>query len=168
MSTFRKLLIEQLSDIHDAEKQITGALPKLVEAAGDAKLKEAFSDHLAETRGQIERLEQVFANLGEAPSGKTCKAMKGLLEEGEEAIEKNGTGPVKDALLIAGAQRVEHYEIAAYGTVIAWAKELDLGEVADLLDESLDEESNADEALTDIAEGGLLTAGLNEEAHAGH
>lgn len=165
MSTFRALFVEQLGDIHSAETQITDALPKLVDAASDEKLKDAFSHHLQETRDQIERLEQVFTELGERPSGKTCKGMKGLLEEGEEALHK-AAGPQKDALLIAGAQRVEHYEIAAYGTVIAWARELDLDDVADLLDESLDEESAADEKLSDLAEGGLLKSGLNEEAMA--
>ena len=167
MSTFKELLVEQLSDIYDAEMQITDALPKLVSAASDEDLKEAFSHHLAETRRQIERLEQVFAELEASPSGKRCKAMQGLLEEGEEAIQKSVTGNLKDALLIAGAQRVEHYEISAYGTAIAWAKQLDLDDVADLLDESLDEESDADEKLTSIAEGGLLEAGVNEEAVAG-
>jgi ferritin-like metal-binding protein YciE len=164
MTTFRELLVEQLSDIHNAETQITQALPKLVAAASDQDLKEAFSRHLEETRGQIERLKQVFAELGASPSGKQCEAMKGLLKEGEEAIQKGVTGTLKDALLIAGAQRVEHYEISAYGTAVAWAKQLDLDDIVDLLEESLDEESDADEKLTSIAEGGLLEAGVNEEA----
>ena len=167
MSMFRELLVEQLSDIHNAETQITQALPKMLEAASDPDLKKAFSHHLEETRAQIQRLEEAFGELGASPSGKVCQGMKGLLKEGEEALEKPLAGPLKDALLIAGAQRVEHYEISAYGTAIAWAKQLDLDEVADLLDESLDEESNADEKLTSIAEGGLLESGVNEEAVAG-
>lgn len=164
MSTFKELLVEQLSDIHSAETQITQALPKMLDAASDPDLKKAFSHHLEETRAQIQRLEEAFGELGETPSGKACQGMKGLLKEGEEALDKPLSGPLKDALLIANAQRVEHYEISAYGTAIAWAKELDLDEVADLLDESLDEESSADEKLGSIAEGGLLESGVNEEA----
>lgn len=164
MSTFRELFLEQLGDIHSAETQITEALPKLIEAATDDELKDALSTHLHETRNQIERLQQVFTELDETPVTKTCLGMKGLLKEGDEGLQKGLSGPLGDALIIANAQRVEHYEISAYGTAIAWAKELDLGEVADLLDESLDEEAGADETLTKIADGGLLTAGLNEAA----
>ncbi|CAN5882686.1 ferritin-like domain-containing protein [soil metagenome] len=164
MSTFRELLVEQLSDIHSAETQITDALPKLVKAASDEKLKDALSTHLHETKRQLERLEQAFSALGESPSGKPCAGMKGLLKEGDEGLQKGLGGPLGDALIIANAQRVEHYEISAYGTAIAWAKELDLDDGADLLDESLDEEAGADEKLTSIAQGGLLQAGVNEEA----
>jgi len=164
MTSFKHLLIEQLSDIHSAETQISGALPKLIQAASDDELKDALSTHLAETRNHIERIERAFEELGESPSGKECVGMKGVLQEGEETMGKRVTGPLKDALLIAGAQRVEHYEISAYGTAIAWAKQLDLDDIADLLDESLDEEAAADEKLTSIAEGGLLAAGINEEA----
>lgn len=164
MSTFRELFLEQLGDIHSAETQITEALPKLVEAASDDELKDALSTHLHETRRQIERLEQIFGELDERPEKKTCMGMKGLLKEGEEGLQKGLSGPLGDALIIANAQRVEHYEISAYGTAIAWAKELDLDEVADLLDETLDEEAGADETLTRIADGGLLTEGLNEAA----
>jgi ferritin-like metal-binding protein YciE len=163
MSTFRELFLEQLGDIHSAETQIAKALPKLVEAATDDVLKDALSTHLHETHKQIERLEQVFEELGEKPV-KMCMGMKGLLKEGDEGLEKGLSGPLGDALIISNAQRVEHYEISAYGTAVAWARQLDLDEVADLLDESLDEEAAADEKLTSIAEGGLLTAGLNEEA----
>ena len=164
MSTFKELFLEQLGDIHSAETQITEALPKLIEAATDDELKDALSTHLHETRKQIERLQQVFAHLDEAPVTKTCMGMKGLLKESAEGLQKGLSGPLGDALIIANAQRVEHYEISAYGTAIAWAKELDLGDVADLLDESLDEEAGADETLTRIADGGLLTEGLNEAA----
>ncbi|HET6362623.1 MAG TPA: ferritin-like domain-containing protein [Gemmatimonadota bacterium] len=164
MSTFRELFLEQLGDIHSAETQITEALPKLIDAVSDDELKDALSTHLHETRKQIERLSEVFAEIGERPVQKTCLGMKGLLKEGDEGLQKGLSGPLGDALIIANAQRVEHYEISAYGTAIAWARQLDLDEVADLLDESLDEEAGADEKLTSIAEGGLLTAGLNEEA----
>ncbi len=164
MTTFRELFLEQLGDIHSAENQITKALPKLVEAATDDELKDALSTHLHETHKQIERLEKVFEELGEKPVSKMCMGMKGLLKEGDEGLQKGLSGPLGDALIIANAQRVEHYEISAYGTAVAWARQLDLDEVADFLDESLDEEAAADEKLTSIAEGGLLTAGLNEEA----
>ncbi|MGH7566703.1 MAG: ferritin-like domain-containing protein [Gemmatimonadota bacterium] len=164
MSTFRELFVEQLSDIHSAETQITEVLPKLVAAASDDELKDALSTHLHETQEQIERLKQVFSELDESPSGKVCAGMKGLLKEGGEGLQKSLSGPLMDALIIANAQRVEHYEISAYGTAIAWAKELDLDDVVDLLDESLDEEAGADEKLTSIAQGGLLQAGVNEEA----
>jgi len=167
MATLKKLFVDQLKDIYDAEHQIVEALPKLVKAASSDELKEAFSEHLEQTRNQIERLESVFSECGEAPARKTCKGMKGLLEEGEEAIKDESAGAVKDALLIGGAQKVEHYEIAEYGTLRAWAEELGLEDAVDLLGETLDEESDADERLTSIAEGGLLEEGVNEEATAG-
>jgi ferritin-like metal-binding protein YciE len=164
MTTFRELLVDQLRDIYNAETQVTEALPKLVEAASDDELRDALSTHLDETRDQIGRLDKVFADLGESPSGKVCAGMKGLLKEGDEGLRQGFTGPLMDALIIANAQRVEHYEISAYGTAISWAKELDLDDVVDLLDESLDEEAAADEKLTSIAQGGLLQSGVNEEA----
>lgn len=164
MTAFKQLLVDQLNDIHSAETQITKALPKLIQEASDEELKKALSHHLEETRGQIERLKRAFSELGASPLSMTCEGMKGLLKEGEESITKATPGPLKDAVLIANAQRVEHYEIAAYGTAIAWAKQLDFDDVADLLDESLDEEAAADEKLTSVAEGGLLEAGVNEEA----
>ncbi|HUP00773.1 MAG TPA: ferritin-like domain-containing protein [Gemmatimonadota bacterium] len=164
--SFHDLFVDQLKDIYNAEKQITEALPKMVEAANDEKLREALEHHLEETHGQIDRLDRIFEELGVPAQGKTCKAMQGLIQEGEEALEKTG-GPLGDVLLIAGAQRVEHYEIAAYGTARAWAEELGLDDAADLLDETLDEESAANEKLTSIAEGGLLSEGVNAEAKAG-
>lgn len=164
MPSLHDAFIEQLKDLYSAEKQITEALPKMIEAASDAELKEAFEHHLEETRGQIERLTEVFGMLDVNPGNKKCKGMEGLLEEGEEAIEEHGPGPVRDALLIAGAQRVEHYEIAGYGTVVAWAEEMDHDDIADLLEETLDEEADADEKLTEIAEGGLVGSGVNVAA----
>ena len=167
VKSFHDLFVEHLKDIYDAENQITKALPKMVEAANDEKLREALDQHLEETRGHIERLDRIFEELAIPATGKTCKGMQGLIKEGEEHLQKSPGGPVGDALLIASAQKVEHYEISAYGTARAWAEELDLDDAADLLDETLDEESAADEKLTSIAEGGLLTEGINVEAKAG-
>ncbi len=164
MPTLRDAFIHELKDIYSAEKQITEALPKMIEAASDQELRAAFSSHLEETRGQIERLDQIFANLGETPGQETCEAMKGLVKEGESLIEDHPAGPTRDALLICGAQKVEHYEIATYGTLVAWADALDLDDCEDLLETTLDEEADADEKLTDVAEGGLLEEGVNEEA----
>jgi len=164
METLNDVFEHTLQDIYYAEQALTKAIPKAQRAACHPELKDALSTHLHETRKQIERLEEVFADLGEKPVTKMCAGMKGLLKEGDEGLQKGLSGPLGDALIIANAQRVEHYEISAYGTAIAWARQLDLDEVADLLDESLDEEAGADEKLTAIAEGGLLTAGLNEEA----
>jgi ferritin-like metal-binding protein YciE len=168
MATLKEMFIEQLTDAYAAENQIIEALPKLARAAKDEELKQAFQHHLEETRGHVERLDRIFSDLGESPDKrKTCKGMKGLLEEGDEAIEEHSGSPSRDALLIGGAQKVEHYEIALYGTLRAWAEELELDGIAELLDENLDEEISADEKLTSIAEGGLVESGINEEATAG-
>jgi ferritin-like metal-binding protein YciE len=147
----QELLVEELKDIYNAEKQLVKALPKLAKAAVNEKLKAGFLAHLEETKGHVERLEQVFALLDEPAKGKTCKAMKGLLEEGAEAIEENDASPTRDAQLIGAAQRVEHYEIAAYGTVRAMAQLLGHKEAAALLKETLDEEGATDKKLTGIA-----------------
>ena len=164
MSDLRNLLTEQLQDLYDAEQQIIKALPKMVAAASDEEVRTAFEEHLEETRGHVERLERAFELMDKTAESKPCKGIRGILSEGEEALEKGVNGAVKDALLIAGAQRVEHYEIAAYGTAASWADELDLDDVADLLGETLDEEEEADSKLTKIAEGGLVTSGVNESA----
>lgn len=166
MPNLHDAFIEQLKDLYNAENQITEALPKMIDAASDSELREAFEHHLEETRGQIERLDRIFTDLEASPGGKKCKGMEGLLEEGEEAIREHSAGPARDALLIAGAQRVEHYEIAGYGTAVAWAEEMGHDDIADLLDETLDEESSADEKLNSIAEGGFLESGVNEAAEA--
>ncbi len=163
MTALNELFVEQLKDLYDAENRITEALPKLVKAADSRELSQAFEDHLEETRGHVSRLEEVFSIVGQEPARKACKGIQGILKEGEEALDKPG-GPARDALLIAGAQRVEHYEIAGYGTARAWADELGLDDAVDLLDETLDEESAADEKLTKIAAGGILESGINEEA----
>jgi len=166
MSDLKSLLNEQLQDLYDAEQQIVKALPKLVKAASDDELRSAFQEHLEETRGHVERLERAFEILGKPAETKTCKGIRGILAEGEEGLEKGVSGSLKDALLIAGAQRVEHYEMAGYGTAAAWADELGLDDVADLLGETLDEEEAADSKLSGIAEGGLVTSGVNESAKA--
>lgn len=152
LSSLNELLIEELKDLYDAEHQLTKALPKMAEAATNPQLKTAFTSHLAETEGHIQRLEQVFSLLGEKASRKTCKAMKGLVEEGSEVIEEKAEPEVKDAALIGAAQRVEHYEMAGYGTVRTFALTLGNTEAANLLQQTLDEEGNADKKLTRIAE----------------
>ncbi len=140
--------MDELKDIYSAEHQLTKALPKMAEAAKHPELKEAFEAHLAETQGHIERLEQVFALCEQKPEEKKCKAMAGLIAEGEESIkEKKG-----DAMLIACAQKVEHYEMATYGTLIAWAKLMNKTDAVELLKETYGEEKGADEKLTGIAE----------------
>lgn len=166
LGSLRDLFIHELRDLYDAERQIIDALPKMVQAATSPDLREAFDHHLEQTRGHVQRLDQIFADLGTNPGGQECKGMKGLIAEGETIIKADGDGAVKDAALIAAAQRVEHYEMAGYGTVRAYAEELGNDDAADLLQETLDEEGKTDEKLTDLAEGGLLKSGINEEAMA--
>lgn len=164
LTSLNTLLDHELQDIYDAENRIAAALPKLANAAHNPELKEALNQHLEETRGQIERLNRVFAEVGSQGNGETCEAARGLIEEGEQIINASGNPAVKDAALIGAAQRVEHYEMAAYGTACALAKELELDQVASLLHESLAEEKAADKKLTKLAEGGLMSSGLNKEA----
>ncbi|MEO8593893.1 MAG: ferritin-like domain-containing protein [Candidatus Solibacter sp.] len=149
--TLQELLVEQLRDIYDAEKQLVKALPKLAKAAESEELAEAIRSHLAETETHVTRLEEAFGMLGVPAKGKTCKAMKGLLEEGNETIREEEKGEMRDLAMIAGAQRVEHYEISAYGTARTLAEQLELGEVAELLQQTEDEEKQADEKLTECA-----------------
>ena len=156
------LLVETLRDTLDAEKQLVKALPKMAKAATSPELKAAFTEHLEVTRGQVTRLEKVFQELGVAARGKHCVAMEGLIEEGSELIEEEPESVVLDAGLIAAAQKVEHYEIAAYGTCRTWATLLGHNKVADLLSQTLDEEAEADEKLTTIAE-----SSINVEAEVG-
>jgi ferritin-like metal-binding protein YciE len=156
----------QLGDLYDAEKQLLVALPKMAGAAYTDELREAFETHLQETRGHVERLERVFSDLGMPTPIEQCKAMRGLIAEGDEIVQATGDPAAKDAALIAAAQRVEHYEIAGYGTVRTLAKELDYGDAAAMLDDTLDEESKADSLLTKIATGGMLRSGVNKEAAA--
>ncbi|HLU49586.1 MAG TPA: ferritin-like domain-containing protein, partial [Planctomycetota bacterium] len=141
-----------LEDLYDAEKRLTTALPKMVDAATSPELKTALRDHEGETRAQINRLEGVFSRLQRTPTRETCEAMKGLIREGEEMISARGDDAVRDAAIIAAAQRVEHYEIAAYGTARTFAQQLGWNEIADALQSILDEEVAADHKLTEIAE----------------
>lgn len=146
-----KLFVNELKDLYSAEKQITRALPKMAKAATSNELRNAFQTHLEETRDQIERLEQVFKMVGQRASAKTCKGMKGLLEEGEEVMKETEEGELRDAAMISAAQRVEHYEMAAYGTMRTLADLMGQHEISKLLQKTLDEEGNADKKLTQIA-----------------
>ena len=164
LNSLKDLFVEQLRDLYSAETQLVEALPKMASAASHDELRQAFEHHLDETRGHVDRLREIFGQLGTTPGSETCEAMKGLIAEGEEVVKAQGDSAVKDAALIAAAQRVEHYEIAGYGTVRTFADDLDLGDARDLLDQTLDEESSADKLLTKLATGGMLKAGLNERA----
>jgi ferritin-like metal-binding protein YciE len=164
LQTLNDLLVEQLQDLYSAETQLVEALPKMASAASNEELRKAFEHHLQETNDHVQRLTEIFGQIGKTPGGETCEGMKGLIREGEEMIGLSGDPTVKDAGLIAAAQRVEHYEISAYGTARTLADELDLDDAVDLLDQTLDEESNADKLLTKIATGGMLKSGINQEA----
>ena len=152
LDTMRDLLIDELSDIHNAEKQLVAALPKMARAARAPALKKAFLGHLEETRGHVKRIEEAFAALDEKPKRKKCKAMEGLVKEGAEMCAEDGEDAVRDAGIIGAAQRIEHYEIAAYGCVIAFAQSLGEARVAAILKKTLKEESAADAKLSTIAE----------------
>jgi ferritin-like metal-binding protein YciE len=158
-ATLHEAFVEELRDTYDAEKQLTEALPKLAKAASSAGLKRAFETHLEETRGQIKRLEEVFAGLDEQVRGKHCDGIAGIIEEGKSIMEEDFADSTMDACLIAAGQRAEHYEMAAYGTLVAWARAMGHNEAADLLQENLDEEKAADQKLSSLAEGGI-----NQEA----
>ena len=152
MKSIRELLVNQLRDLYDAEKQLVKALPKMAKAASNSDLKEAFENHLEQTRGHVQRLEEVFNMMGEKARSKPCEAMKGLIEEGKETIEEDFSEPLLDSAIICAAQKVEHYEIAGYGTVIAWARSAGLEDVGDLLEATLNEEKEANETLTEVAQ----------------
>ena len=143
--------VEELRDIYYAEKQITKALPKMAKKATNPDLKAGFEKHLRETEGQVRRLEEVFELLGEKAKGKKCEAMDGLLEEGKDVMQEDAEDEVRDALMIAAAQKVEHYEIATYGTLCTWAELLGMDQVARLLKQTLSEEKTTDEKLTQVA-----------------
>lgn len=151
-NSLKDLFIEQIEDLYDAEKRLTKALPKMADAANSAQLKQAFQSHATETEGHVSRLESIFTQIGVEPKREACAAMKGLIAEGEEMISAKGDPDVKDAALIAAAQRVEHYEISAYGTARTFAQRLGLTQAASLLQQTLQEESAADEKLNRIAE----------------
>lgn len=158
LDTLQDLLLNQIQDLYDAENRLVDALPKLAEAAQSPALKQAFQSHLEETKGHVGRLDRVFEALGQPANRETCQAMKGLIAEGEEMIKAKATDPaVKDAALIAAAQRVEHYEIAAYGTARTLAARLGHDRVVTALQQTLDEEKAADQKLTAIAESSVNT-----------
>jgi ferritin-like metal-binding protein YciE len=158
------VLQEQLEDLHSAEEQLVQALPKMAQAAHNDGLQEAFSNHLEETRGHLKRVEEALGELGIAKPTEVCQAMKGLIAEGEELMQRDGDPTAKDAALIGAAQRVEHYEIAAYGTARQLADDCGFDGIRDLMDQTLDEESQADKLLTKIATGGMFKAGVNQQA----
>jgi ferritin-like metal-binding protein YciE len=164
LRTLNDLFVDQLKDLYNAEQQLISALPKMASAASNDELREAFAHHLTETQDHVRRITDIFSGMGVSPGGETCEAMEGLIREGDKVIAAQGDPAVKDAALIAAAQRVEHYEIAAYGTVRTLADELDLDDAQDLLDQTLDEESSADKLLTKIATGGMFKAGINQQA----
>jgi ferritin-like metal-binding protein YciE len=157
--TLKELLVEELQDLYSAENQLLKALPKMAKAASNPKLKAGFEQHLKETKGHVDRLEKMCKALDEKPKGPKCKAMEGLIEEGEEIIKEHDDPEVLDAGLICAAQKVEHYEIASYGTARAWAELLNETQVVKLLEQTLDEEKATDEKLTKLA-----VSGINVEA----
>lgn len=169
--TLYELFIEQLKDMYGAEQQIIDSLPKLIKLASLPDLKDALNNHLKETKGQVEKLETVFSILNITPQEVTCKAMKGLLGEADEVVKKFTKSPTLDAAIIAAAQKVEHYEMASYGTLRSFAKHLEFDrQVVNLLQEILDEEGAADKKLTKIATGTFFSSGVNAEAaqHVAH
>jgi ferritin-like metal-binding protein YciE len=155
LDSFDTLFRQQLEDLYDAEQRLTSALPKMASTAHDPELKLAFDQHLEETKNQIHRLEKAFEMLGHKAERKTCQAMKGLIEEGQEVLSATGNDAVIDAALIAAAQRTEHYEISGYGTARTFAQRLGRHDIADLLQQSLDEEEATDKRLTQLAEQGV-------------
>jgi ferritin-like metal-binding protein YciE len=162
--TLHDAFIDELRDSYDAEKQLTKALPKLAKAATNPKLRQAFETHLQETLGQIERLEQVFASLDEKVRGKHCDGIAGIIEEGKSVMEEDFDEVTMDACLIAAGQRAEHYEMAAYGTLVAWAQAMGHDDAARLLQQTLDEEKAADKKLSGLAESGINKSAA-DEAH---
>jgi ferritin-like metal-binding protein YciE len=148
----RELYLDELKDLYNAENQLIKALPKMAKASSSEELRQGFEEHLEQTKGHVERLEQIFEALDESPKGKKCAGMEGLVKEGSEVMAEDFEGAVMDAALIGAAQRVEHYEIAAYGTVIAFANQLGESEHASLLNETLEEEKETDEKLTSLSE----------------
>ena len=163
MESLEELLQEELKDMYDAEKQLTKALPKLAKKATTPDLQDAFEEHLRQTQQHMERLEQVFDQLGMPVKGKTCKGMKNLIAEGNDMIADADDDATRDAIMIAAAQKVEHYEIAAYGTLRTWANVLGHREIASMLEDTLEEEKETDQKLTGIAEGFVNQAATEGE-----
>jgi ferritin-like metal-binding protein YciE len=162
VTTMEELFLGEIRDLYDAEKQLTKALPKMAKAAVSDELRNAFQEHLAETENQVERLERIFEAMGEKATGKKCAAMAGLIKEGDEMVSESDETAVRDAGLIAAAQKVEHYEISGYGSARTHAEILGNDEAVGLLDETLQEEKNADEKLNELAQNTI-----NEEAASG-
>ena len=161
MKDLNELFLEELADIYDAEKQLVKALPKMAQAAHSQELQSAFEDHLEQTQQHVQRVEEVFRIFDAKAKGKKCEAMAGLIEEAEDIMKEETTEAVMDAALIAAAQKVEHYEIATYGCLRTWAELLGKDDALDLLEETLNEEKDVDESLTDIA------TNINEQAKEG-
>jgi ferritin-like metal-binding protein YciE len=164
LRSLKDVYLHELKDLYSAEKQILEALPKMVEAASHTELKDAFSHHLDQSQTHLQRLQQLLSDMDENPGSTKCKGLEGLLKEGDEVIKTAGTRAAKDAALIAAAQRVEHYEMAAYGCARTYAKILGYKDAAKTLQTTLDEEGDTDKKLTTIAEGGFLSEGINQEA----
>ena len=160
---FDELFRDELQDVYDAEKQIIQALPKMAEAADNEDLRTAFEEHLEQTREQVKRLDKVFQAIGEKPKAKTCEGMQGLLKEGDKMITEISKSPVRDAAIIGAAQKVEHYEISAYGTLRTMAEMLGQQDAAELLEETLEEEKATDDTLTEIAESIMAGEETDEE-----
>jgi ferritin-like metal-binding protein YciE len=162
IDSLQKLYVEDLKDLYSAEKQILQALPKMIKKASHPQLKAAFEEHLRITEKQVERLDRIFEGLGKSPRGKKCKGMEGLIEEGKEVMQEEMDPDVLDAALIASAQKVEHYEIAGYGTARTYAKLLGDNQAAKLLQQTLDEEGEADKLLTQLAESSINVEAMAE------
>lgn len=164
LNSLSELFVHELRDLYSAEQQLVDAIPEMAQAASHDELQNALNNHLEETRSQLQRLEDVFGEMNVDPEGNRCEAMEGMIQEGQEIIQKDGQTAVKDAALIAAAQRIEHYEISGYGTARTYAEELGYDNVANVLDNILSEEKNADQELNQIAVGGWLSEGVNVEA----
>jgi ferritin-like metal-binding protein YciE len=164
VDSLEDVLMHELNDLYSAEDQLVEALPQMAEASSNTELRNAFQQHLEETRDHRDRIQHIFGELGKRRTGVECEGMKGLIGEGEKIIKSNGDAAAKDAALIGAAQRVEHYEIAAYGTARTLAGELGMTDAETLLDQTLEEEAQADKLLTKIATGGMIKAGVNEAA----
>jgi len=167
VTTMEELFVEELRDLYDAEKQLTKALPKMAKAASSEELRTAFEEHLEQTENQVTRLEQIFKALGEKATGKTCAAMAGLIKEGNEIAQESEESAVRDAGLIAAAQKVEHYEISGYGSARTHAEILGHDEAVSLLEETLEEEKSTDEKLTELAENIINEEAVGESSAGG-
>ncbi len=163
IQTMEDLFLDQIQDLYDAEKRLTKALPKMSKAATSRELKQAIDNHLEETKQQVERLEQAFEHLGKPAKGHTCQAMKGLIEEGEELLSELDQSPLLDAAIIAAGNRIEHYEIAGYGTARTYAQTIGRDDIASLLEKTLNEEKKADQKLTALAEQMINDEALRSE-----